>query len=464
MKDNVLAFMKQNRLIKPNSTLLIGVSGGPDSMALLHFLDSIKNEWNLKLVALTVDHQLRGEESKEDLRFVESTCDKWNIKFCGTSLDVPSYKEKRHVGTQVAAREMRYQFFFEKMEEYNADYLALGHHGDDQVETMLMGFVRSSNSRAMSGIPVKRPFNNGTIIRPFLSITKKDIHSYCQKNGIHSRLDPSNEKTDYTRNYFRQYVLPLLKNQNHTIHSTAQQLSKSLQTDEDYLSEEAKKLVQQVILLDRSENCASFDINLFQGYHTALQRRAYHLILKYLYDELPKNLSYMHEEQFFALLSSQKANGRLDFPHRLKVVKSYCKLIVYFENKPPNSSPFHKVINIPGHVILSDGSVIHADFTKESHNKSQEKFLCGRNQVALPLHIRTRRTGDRMTWKGLNGSKKIKDIFIDEKIPARFRDTWPIVTDNNGEVLWLVGLKQGQPSHQTKDTSFIQLYLEKAGM
>lgn len=257
MKDSVLTFIKQNGLIEPNSTILVGVSGGPDSMALLYFLHSIREEWNLHLVALTVDHQLRGEESKEDLRFVETRCNKWEIEFCGTSLDVPSYKERKHVGTQVAAREMRYQFFSEKMKEYSADYLALGHHGDDQVETMLMGFVRSTNSRAMSGMPVKRPFTNGMIIRPFLGLTKNKIKDYCQKHDIPSRLDPSNLETNYTRNYFRKYVLPLLKKQNSNIHTTVQQLSKSLQSDEDFLTLEAERLVERVVSFHTREKSAS---------------------------------------------------------------------------------------------------------------------------------------------------------------------------------------------------------------
>lgn len=461
MKNSVLNFMKENGLIEPNSTILIGVSGGPDSMALLYFFYSIREDWNLTLAALTVDHQLRGVESMDDLRFVEKQCKEWNIEFHGTSLDVPSYKEKKHIGTQVAAREMRYQFFLEKMKACNADYLALGHHGDDQIETMLMGFVRSSNSRAMSGMPVHRPFGNGKIIRPFLGLTKQDIADYCLKNSIDSRLDPSNLTTDYTRNYFRKHVLPLLKKQNNNLHTTVQQLSKSLQLDEDYLMKEAETLVEEVVSLNKNENCATFDIDLLQGHHTALQRRAYHLILNYLYDELPKNLSYMHEEQFFALLNSNKANGRLDFPQQLKVIKSYRQLTISFDNKLPQSPPFHKVITIPGRVSLPNGSVIHADFKTESHNQSKDSYLCGSNQVALPLHIRTRKPGDRMTWKGLKGRKKIKDIFIDEKIPAGLRDNWPIVTDDNDEILWIVGLKKGEPYNQTKDTSYIQLCIEK---
>ncbi|MFZ3579246.1 tRNA lysidine(34) synthetase TilS [Virgibacillus sp. DJP39] len=464
MEDSVLTFMKLNGLVKRNTTILVGVSGGPDSMALLYFLHSLKEKWNLKLVALTVDHQLRGEESKDDSRFVKKMCEKWNIEFCGTSLDVPSYKKSNHVGTQVAARELRYQFFSEKMYAYNADYLALGHHGDDQIETMAMAFVRSANSRAMSGIPVKRPFSCGTIVRPFLGITKKEIKRYLQSNEIESRLDPSNLETDYTRNYFREYIIPLLKSQNNNIHYTVQKLSMYLKSDEDYLTNEAQKLLYQDVLLNENDKSASFNIDLFQSYHTALQRRVYHLILKHLYDELPKNLSYMHEEQFLSLINNQKANGRLDFPHDLKVIKSYRTLTICFEKNLSESTPYHEVLIIPGQVLLPNGTIIQAQFTEEQYKESKDYYLCNKNQVALPLHIRTRKTGDRMTWKGLSGSKKIKDIFIDEKIPTGLRDTWPIVTDNNGEILWLVGLKKGGPINQTEDASFIQLYLEKATM
>lgn len=462
MNDRILSFMKKNELIKPNATVLVGVSGGPDSMALLHFLVSIRNDWNLNLIALTVDHQLRGEESKEDLHFVKETCEKWNVEFYGTSLDVPSYKIDKHVGTQLAAREMRYQFFFQQMEKYEADYLALGHHGDDQIETMLMGFVRSANSRAISGMPVKRSFNNGEIIRPFLPVTKDEISKYCQKNSIPSRLDPSNLTTDYTRNYFRHHVLPLLKLQNGNIHRTVQQLSKSMQSDDDYMTKETKKLVGSVIFFNEKEKSTTLDIDLFQGYHDALQRRAYHLILSYLYDELPKNLSYMHEEQFFALLNSQTANGKLDFPDQLKVEKSYRTLIICFESNLPQASPFHEVLSIPGNVVLPDRSVLKADIKENSEAIGQETYSCGKNQIVLPLHIRTRKPGDRMRWKGLKGSRKIKDIFIDEKIPVKQRDSWPIVTDDTGEILWLVGLKKGEPINQSKDTSFIQLYFREA--
>src|SRR5699024_838554 len=136
--------------LKKGSTILIGVSGGPDSIALLHLYHQLREEWNLHIIALAVDHQLRGESSKTDVAFVESICQEWDIPFQSTNVDVNQYKKQKKVGTQVAARELRYAYFKEQCKKHQANYLALGHHGDDQVETMLMNFTRSSNPVALA--------------------------------------------------------------------------------------------------------------------------------------------------------------------------------------------------------------------------------------------------------------------------------------------------------------------------
>ncbi|WP_188456130.1 tRNA lysidine(34) synthetase TilS [Virgibacillus oceani] len=464
MRQSVISFIQKHKLLSPHKTILVGVSGGPDSMALLHFLCSIQNDWGLKIVAVAIDHQLRGDESRGDIDYVKLMCEKWNIDFYGTSVDVPSYKIDRQVGTELAARELRYGVFAEQMKKYNADYLALGHHGDDQVETMLMGITRYANSRALGGIPVKRNFSTGKIIRPLLCVSRMEIERYCSRNHIIPRRDSSNEETDFTRNYFRKYIVPLLKEQNRNIHTTVQHLSESLQDDEQFLMKEAHNLFKKVILTDEKNNRASLEISEFETYCRALQRRVYHLILNYLYDELPNHLSYMHEEQFFALLKSNKANARIDFPHGLIVEKSYQRLNFYFSNHDQKLYPFHKTITLPGKTDLPNGSKLMAIHTEDPEAQSERNYLCGVDQVDLPLHIRTRRAGDRMRWAGLNGSKKVKDIFIDAKIPVNERDKWPIVTDNNGEILWLIGLKKGTPARKTKSTSFIQLYYDNGNL
>jgi tRNA(Ile)-lysidine synthase len=458
MQQTVTEFIEQRQLLTKNATVLIAVSGGPDSMALLHFYQSIRKEWNLKLIAISVDHQLRGEDSRGDLNYVRSICKSWHVKFVSTAVDVRAYKQARRVGTQVAARDVRYRFFAEQMEAHQADYLALGHHADDQIETMLMGFVRSASPNALSGIPIKRKFATGYIVRPFLCLKKTDLVKYCEENQITARVDSSNEDTTYTRNYFRKHIIPMLKEKNSNIHTTLQRLSESLQIDEKFVENEAKKMVDTVVSLEEHQKQVSFEISLFKSYPLSLQRRGYHLILDYLYNRLPGNLSYVHEDAFFTLLETGKSNVTINFPRRLQVEKSYEQIIFSFLDSNPQNSAFQKVLHIPSKIDLPNGSKLIASYTKAPLQAGDYFWACDAEKIALPLHIRTRQPGDRMSWAGLNGRKKIKDIFIDAKIPRKDRDTWPLVVDAQGEVLWMIGLRKGRQVLQTKEDSlYIQL-------
>lgn len=464
MEKAVLSFIKKHQLLTKGAKVLVGVSGGPDSIALLHFLKEIRKNWNLELIALSIDHSLRGEDSVADLEYVKAKCVEWEIDFHGVTLDVPAYEKVHRLSTEVAARKLRYQFFAEKMTELNADYLALGHHGDDQIETLLMKLVRSASSTAFLGIPVRRKLANGEIIRPLLAVTKKDIEAYCVKYGLKPRIDATNFETVHTRNYYRKHVLPLLKEKNRNIHITAQHLSETLQEDESYLQKEARKVFEKATSVDYEKHSAILEINLFKKHDQSLQRRAFHLILNYLYDEtLPNQLSYIHEAQFFALLRHAEGNVQIDFPNALKLNKAYDKLTFYFDNQHPQLAPFHKTLFIPGSVQLPDLSTVTADLVNCKPLENHFSFYIAKSEVALPLHIRTRKPGDRMSWKGLNGTKKIKDIFIDAKIPIEERKNWPILVDNEGKILWLIGLKKGM-SQEVSDEQFIYIQYEKGNL
>jgi tRNA(Ile)-lysidine synthase len=465
VKDVVTNFINKHQLLLPRTTVLVAVSGGPDSMALLHYFKTIREEWDLRIIALSVDHELRGEESREDLEYVEHICQEWGIEFVGTSIDVVGYKKKNHVGTQVAARNVRYDFFTEQMLLFKANYLAFGHHGDDQAETMIMRMVRTADSSSLSGIPIKREFAGGYIIRPFLCIARKDIDGYCQMHGIHPRIDPSNASTDYTRNFYRIKVLPLLKSKNSNIHKTIQHLSESLQEDEEFLQTEAKKLFEEVVDLIENPRKATVEIDVFQSHASALQRRVYHLILNYLYQgDLPTDLTYSQQEEFFSLMGNNKGNVQIDFPRHLKVEKAYNKLIFYFQQEEKCWPEFHETISVPSELILPNGNKVIATYMEEVPNQNKYTYICLADKVELPLHIRTRQDGDRMYWPGLNGSKKIKDIFIDAKIPLQERNSWPLVTDNKGDILWLVGLKKRDPIPNQSDSLYIQLYYHQGNL
>ncbi|MBM7573170.1 tRNA lysidine(34) synthetase TilS [Aquibacillus albus] len=462
MDKEVLKFIKRHSLLHRNATVLVGVSGGPDSMALLHFLYTIKEEYNLRLVALSIDHGLRGNESKEDVRYVEKVCNKWKIEFIETFLDVQSYKDKERKGTQLAARELRYQFFKEKMEAYQADYLALGHHGDDQVETILMKVIRGANPQGVTGITVKRPFSNGFLVRPLLCVSKQIIEEYCSENEIDPRRDPSNKETIYTRNYFRIHILPLLKRQNPSLHKTFQRLSEAALHDQRYLEEQARQLIDEIVHFNDEKGEVSFEWIRFVEYPFALQRRSFHLILNYLYDEVPDDLYYVHEDLFFDLIHNEKANVSVDMPKNLKMVKAYQTILFYFEDQS-NQTSYRNWLQIPGKVVLPDGASIIASITDNPEEDS--KFVMSlpfNDNIKPPLIVRSRQAGDKLKVRGLNGSKKVKDIFIDEKIPRQLRDSWPLVVDQEGNILWLVGIRKGYSSNNSKSRDYLRLQYVKA--
>jgi len=454
MIEAVETWIQANQLLKKHATVLVGVSGGPDSVALLHILNRLKHEWDIKLVALTVDHQLRGPISTADADFVEKLCREWEIPFERGIVDVKTYKKERGIGTQVAARELRYRFFHTQMEKHQAQYLALGHHADDQAETMLMQFVRSADPSALAGMPVKRPFAKGFLIRPLLGLSKDALVSYCKSIEVMPRIDASNEETDYTRNYFRKHVIPLLKQKNPNILLTLQRLSEGLRDDELYLREAAEKQFNQIVEIDEKLTHAAFDIAVFKSCPIALQRRMYHLILNYLYNNLPDKLSHVHQKQFFSLISSEKSNQSIDFPEGLQLVKTYERAAFVFRHNT-GVAPYDYALKVPGMVELPDGGRVEALYADQP---STDTYICSivTGTVELPLTVRTRRDGDRMTWQGLKGTRKLKDIFIDEKIPRADRETWPVIVAASGEILWLPGLRKSR-GYETGKESYICL-------
>ncbi|WP_374049827.1 tRNA lysidine(34) synthetase TilS [Neobacillus sp. PS3-34] len=248
LEAKVENFISRHSFSLKNKKIVVGVSGGPDSLALLHYLLGQREKQNLSLVAAHVDHMFRGEESYQDAMFVKSFCEENGISFEMARINVPQLIADSGKSSQVAAREARYDFFQKMMEQYGFPFLAIGHHGDDQIETMLMRFTRGSTGKARAGMPFQRPFHKGCIFRPFLSITKEEIEGYCQDHNLKPRIDPSNQKSIYSRNRFRLEVLPFLKSENKQVHDHFQRLSEDLHTDEDYLQELTAQAMNKVII------------------------------------------------------------------------------------------------------------------------------------------------------------------------------------------------------------------------
>jgi tRNA(Ile)-lysidine synthase len=440
MLEKVRLFLKKHQLLTSHSTVVVGVSGGPDSLALLHVFQNIQSEYQLKIIAAHVDHMFRGKQSEEDMNFVKHFCDELGIICEAKQINVPEFQKRSGLSAQAAARECRYRFFEQVMKKYSAHYLALGHHGDDQIETVLMKLVRGSIGRGYGGIPVKRKFGTGYIIRPFLSVSRNEIETYCREQRLQPRYDPSNEKDDYTRNRFRHHIVPLLKKENPNVHERFQHYSEMVMEDEAFLEELTLQAMNKVI--KKQQGKITLEIEPFRTMPKPLQRRGIQLILNYLYKDIPPSLSSVHINNLLTFLNNKHPSGRMDFPSGLKIIRSYGICTFMFQEAQVNT--YHFRLEIPSVLSLPNGYAIVSEFWEHYPKEltGNHIFIIDPESVPLPLYVRTRRDGDRMALKGTNGTKKIKDIFIDAKIPLAERKSWPIVEDAAGNIIWIPQLKK----------------------
>lgn len=439
MEAKIDCFLKQKGFTFSGKKVLAGVSGGPDSLALLNYLFNKQQQQDFHLVVAHLDHMFRGEESVQDAKFVEQFCLAKGIPFKMKRVNVPEYIEKTGKSPEVAARECRYQFFAEVMTECELSHLVLGHHGDDQIETVLMRLTRGSTGAARAGIPFMRPFQKGTIIRPLLCLSRNEIEQYCRVYNLQPRHDSSNDKDDYLRNRFRKYVLPFLKKENGNVHEHFRRYSEELQQDEEYLQELTKEKMNTV-WRKKSPDKVTIDLDAFEKLPLPLQRRGIQLILTYLYQHKPQALSAVHIDSFFSLIDRENPSGRLDFPSGLKVVRSY--RLCHFLFSPNQRSSFHYILEEPGNCKLPNGDYITIERLKTPVDTDSNSILLNSRDVPFPVIIRTKEQGDRMSLKGMEGTKKVKSIFIDHKIPISDREGWPVVTDGKNRILWLPRLKK----------------------
>lgn len=443
LENKVKAFLQQKQFLLRDKGILVGVSGGPDSLALLHFLWSHQEKWNIKVYCAHLDHMFRGHESEQEALFVKNFCEERAIPVEVRQINIPQYMEETGFSSQVAARNRRYDFFGEVLRKYQLPLLALAHHGDDQIETILMRLTRGSTGKARAGIPFQRPFEEARLFRPFLCVNREEIEEYCVRHGLEPRRDPSNEKDIYSRNRFRKVVLPFLRKENPKVHEHFQRLSEDLESDETFLQELTTQRIKEAIKM-RTEWQITIDITVFQRMPIPLQRRGIQLILKYLYRRVPASLSALHIDQIFSIMINPHPSGALDFPGDLKIVRSYQEVIFQY-SVPKRQDTFFFEMDEPGEILLPNGDILSMKFINgDTLSTDRNSFVFQIDKTRLPLIIRTRRNGDRMSIKGMEGTKKLKDIFINEKVPLFKRNSWPVITDKNNEILWLPGLKKGK--------------------
>ena len=415
-----------NHLLKDNDTVVIGLSGGPDSMCLLNILLSLNK--NIKIICAHINHNIR-EESKEELEFVKNYCKERNLKIETTTF------EKKSTNTDYSEqelREKRYNYFEKIINKHNADYLLTAHHGDDLIETILMRLTRGSNLKGYSGFQTETQKDNYKIIKPLIYTTKERIDEYNRINNIPVVVDNTNFENIYTRNRYRHEILPFLKKENPNIHMKYLKFSKELNKYYSFVDRQVNQELQK-----RYKN-KTLDITNYNELDELFQVKIIENILDSIYIDNLYLITDRHVELIIDIIKNPKPNIEINLPADVRVIKSYNKLKITKKDK--------KVIEY--NILLSDVTAIpnghEIKMLKDTKEKNNNYLKLNSKEISLPLRVRNRKNGDKMYVKNMDSPKKIKNIFIDEKISKEDRDMYPIVVDNNGEILWIPGIKKSK--------------------
>lgn len=429
--------LKDYKMIEDESPIIIGVSGGPDSMALLDIIAKLSKN---QIVVAHLNHKFRGEEAKKDAEFVQRKCEERGIPVEIKEYDVPAFIMETGLGAQEAARQVRYKFYLEVARKWNARYIALGHHANDQAETILMRIIRGTGIHGLSGIPYVRDFDKCKIIRPLLNLMREEIEGYCSENKIIYRTDQSNYSTKYFRNEIRLNVLPYLEQYNDKIITHLHQLGKVAQDESSFLDKMAKEFITNN-KIDAQEKCYIFSISSIQKLDIALQKRVIHLILRYL--NFKVDISYKHIDDIIRLIHHSHPSKSINLPG-MRVYRNYGQ-IIFISGDEIKEEPYSLNLSIPGEIVLPNTNIKIKAFVTGSYKEQQDLWAVFDFDRLKDgnLIVRSRVAGDRLELFGVNGSKKVKDLFIDEKVSRGKRDLYPLIEQDN-KILWIPGVKRSR--------------------
>lgn len=414
--EKVCKFLKENI---DDDVVVVGVSGGVDSMVLLSIL-KIKTPY--KIVVAHVHHNLR-KESDEELEFVRDYCKNNNLTFEFTKLE---YEGKF---SEEIARTKRYSFFERVLNKYCSHTLLTAHHGDDLIETIMMKIVRGSTIKGYCGIEKISNRGSYSILRPLLFLTKEDIYEYAKTYNIPYREDYTNSLDEYTRNRYRKYILPFLKQERKDVHLKFLDFSAELSSYYKYVDAIVSKKYKEIVI----DNCVN--ILKFNSLDDFIRKE---LLMKYLFNIYKKNIVKLTNEHLNIILNFVKdglTNSSIDMPDGFSLIKEYDTFCLKkIKQVEEYCYEFKNEVELPNGKRIT--------ICEESSDNSNFTTRIDLSEVELPLYIRNCLPNDRMSIKNMQGTKKINNIFTNEKINTEERKAWPVVVDSAGKIIWLPGLKK----------------------
>jgi tRNA(Ile)-lysidine synthase len=468
--ERILNVIRQYQMIETDECVLVGVSGGIDSVVLLYALHHLREHLGSRLHVAHLNHQLRGQEAVRDAEFVRRFAEQLDIPCTIESRDVPALIRREKLSPQDAARQVRYRFFESLAKLVNAQKIATAHNADDQAETVLLGIIRGVGIHGLGGI---RPVLNGKIIRPLLTTPRDQIETFAQTEGLDYVFDSSNSSRKYLRNAIRLDLLPLLKQKfTPAIVRRLTAYAQLFQEDAFFIDKIAGERYIQIC--QSADGAVKIHLELFTREDVTIQRA---LIYK-AFEEITGSrhgLETIHARSVVELFTQKKTGKRLSLPGGVIAVRSY--IWGYLQRDmylPPHRSVSPRSLVIPGKTVFGDfcietniletrtpGSYIRGG-TKTGDELIQHVDY---DRVAFPITVRFRLSGDCFRPLGIRGKKRLKKFFIDRKVPRDKRNTIPLFTDNNG-IIWVVGYSIDDRVKITKSTKKIltcQVYKQIKG-
>ncbi|MDH4226158.1 MAG: tRNA lysidine(34) synthetase TilS [Deltaproteobacteria bacterium] len=450
VRENIAGY----KMFKKGAKVCVAVSGGVDSMTLLHVLSKIKEPLGISIIVCHLDHNLRGRESRRDHDFVKSTAKKLALKFVGKRLKAGELKDvKKDGGMQEAAREARKAFLLDCAKKHNASIVALAHNKNDLIETVLMRLMKGASLGGLKGIAQK----SGIFVRPLLDVSRTDIERYARDNKIRFVEDSSNRTEKYLRNKVRLSLVPYMeKNFNPSVVDTIARTARLLSRDDEFI-EAAAADIFDAALIKKAKASLTLDIGLLSSVHSALSSRALLRAARAFVRDMEVSAKTM--DALLGLLTKGGRAAYVDAGSGVRFSRSYNDMVVAMAPREDDTRAAVGAVElaIPGVTFVKQLKArVHVSIL----SKAPKTFGADRHTAYfsldsfdVPLCVRATLPGDRIAPFGMNGrTRKLKDIFIDSKVPLAKRRTTPVIVSATGEVLWLAGLRQAEGHKVAKGT------------
>lgn len=454
--DKVCNTIKKSILFEKGDRVIIGLSGGPDSVCLFHVLHSISRKYDLELYAVHVNHLLRGSESEQDELYVRNLCKNFGIRLFVKRLSIEELAAERGLSLEEAGREARYEQFRLVAKEIGATKIAVGHNKNDQAETLLMRIIRGTGLEGLKGMEYKR----GSIIRPLLDIERREIEVYCESNKLNPRTDSSNLENIYTRNKIRLDLIPQINKMFETdITETLFRMSKLLREDNEYIEQNAVIIYNQCIA-GRKDREIHLDIPKIQECHKAIAKKIIRMAIKDVKGDT-KGIESNHVDKVLELVYKAKTGLQYHLPSQVRIRITYGLLEISCGKNEAAFPEYEETIRIPGVTTVEQMNLqVQAevlDIGKIESIAVNEKALeqvFDFDMLSKGINIRNRRNGDVFRPYKSNGTKKLKEYFIDSKIPRDLRDKIPLIAKDK-EIVWIIGSKISDKFTVTENTKSV---------